>query len=120
MSSIDHSGKARTTHSRDLSHRDLAAFLAIAVRSLADSILALALPPFCPPSRPRATACGFFPASGGSSGVPSRCSPMARSTTLRATVTKSWSLLERVGINKLWHACGIRTSISNQSRTVVR
>ncbi len=50
--------------------------------------------------RPRATACGFFPSFGFSNGVPFRCSPTALSTTLRATVTKSRSLLERLGMSK--------------------
>jgi hypothetical protein len=34
----------------------------------------------------------------GGSGLPSICSPMACSTTLRATAVKSWSLLERLGM----------------------
>ena len=53
---------------------------------------------FAPPSFPSATAAGFFPASGSTSGEPSNCSPMAFSTTWRAMLTKSLSLLERVGI----------------------
>lgn len=72
-----------------LPHRALAAFFAIDFRLAADSFSARAFPPFCPPSRPRATAWGFFPAFGSSSGVPSSFSPMARSTTWRATVAKS-------------------------------
>ena len=39
----------------------LAAFLALSLRSSLLSLAALALPPFSPPSRPRATASGFFP-----------------------------------------------------------
>jgi hypothetical protein len=40
--------------------RALAAFRAISRRSAAVSALALAGPPFLPPSFPRATAAGFF------------------------------------------------------------
>jgi hypothetical protein len=45
--------------------REFAAFLAICLRLDADRFSALALPPFIPPSRPRATAAGFFPAFSG-------------------------------------------------------
>lgn len=81
-----------------LPQRERAARVAIAVRRAADSFLALARPPFAPPSFPKATAGGFFPAFRSSSGVPSKCSPMACSTTRRATVAKSWflGLLERL------------------------
>jgi hypothetical protein len=68
-------------------HRAFAAFLAIVFRFLADSFAALALPPFKPPRRPRVIAAVLITA--GSRGEPSRCSPMARSTTLRAMVVKS-------------------------------
>ena len=52
----------------DLFHRAAAAFLAIALRLVADSFAARALPPLAPPSRPSATAAGFFPSSGSTSG----------------------------------------------------
>ena len=42
------------------SHLALAAFWAIDLRFAADSFAARALPPLSPPSRPRATAAGFF------------------------------------------------------------
>jgi hypothetical protein len=43
-----------------LAHRAAAAFFALALRSVADSLAALALPPFSPPSLPSATAAAFF------------------------------------------------------------
>jgi len=45
----------------------------------------LAAPPLAPPSLPSATASGFFPWLGSASREPSSCSPMACSTTRRAT-----------------------------------
>ena len=48
------------------SHRAFAAFLAIAFRLAGVSDAALALPPFNPPMRPRATAAGFFSGCGDS------------------------------------------------------
>ena len=44
---------------------DDAAGLAISERFLVESFSALALPPLSPPSRPRATAAGFFSGSAG-------------------------------------------------------
>ena len=41
-------------------HRATAAFRALCARCFAVSFLARALPPFKPPSRPRATAAAFF------------------------------------------------------------
>src|SRR5262245_14497701 len=72
----------------------------MAFRLRGDSASARALPPFAPPSFPSATAAGFFPLFGSSSGSPVNFSPIACSTTRRATVAKSWSvpLLERVGM----------------------
>jgi outer membrane lipoprotein-sorting protein len=55
--------------------------LVVQERSPAVSAAALAAPPFAPPSRSRATAAGFSPASLSRNGVPSHCSPMACSTT---------------------------------------
>ena len=75
---------------RSYFQRDLAAFLAISLRRFAVRLLALALPPLAPPSLPSATAAGFLPASGSSSGVPFICSPMALSTTDLATCQKSF------------------------------
>jgi len=77
--------------------RAIAPFLAISRRLEAESFLALAFPPFGPPSLPMATACGFLPASGFSKGVPSRCSPMVCSTTRRATTVKSCGVPSRFG-----------------------
>jgi hypothetical protein len=45
--------------------RALAAFRAISLRLLALRLLALAIPPLLAPSRPSATACGFFCGSWG-------------------------------------------------------
>src|SRR5207245_5767499 len=81
-------------------HLALAAFLAICLRLAGESFAALALPPLDAPSLLRAKAAGFLPASGSSNGVPSKCSPIACSTTRRATVTNSWSLLARPGIKQ--------------------
>jgi hypothetical protein len=69
-------------------HRAFAAFFAMALRLRGDSAAALAAPPFAPPSFPNATAAGFLPAFGLSSGEPSNFSPMACSTTFRATIAK--------------------------------
>jgi len=79
-----------------LPHRFLAAFFAIAFRLAAESLAALAFPPFAPPSLPSATAAGFLPTFGSSSGFPSVCSPMA-------FTAKSWSLLERLGMIRSCH-----------------
>lgn len=66
-----------------LPHRDRAAFRAIAERREAVSFAARALPPFNPPSRPSATAAGFF--------------SDATSPTMREAM-RFTSLLERLGI----------------------
>ena len=44
--------------------RDFAAFCAISLRLVAERLSALALPPFSPPSLPRATAAGFLAGAG--------------------------------------------------------
>jgi hypothetical protein len=49
---------------RDFLHLALTADLAIRLRLVAESFSALALPPFRPPSRPNATAAGFFSGFG--------------------------------------------------------
>lgn len=74
----------------------------MAERRFGDSAAARAAPPLAPPSLPNATAAGFLPASLSSSGDPSHCSPMACSTTRMAVLVKSWSLLERVGMIRLY------------------
>src|SRR5260370_945183 len=56
----------------------------MALRFAGDNFSALALPPFLPPMRPRATACGFLPASGSSNGVPSICTSNRRTGDWRA------------------------------------
>lgn len=76
----------------------------MAFRLSGESFAALAFPPLAPPSLPNATAAGFFPALGFSSGVPSICSPMAFSTTLSAFTAKSRSVLERLGMNQVYRA----------------
>ncbi len=67
--------------------RAFAAFLAISLRFLAESLSALALPPFKPPSLPRVTAAGFFPSVG---------SPVAWATICAASTFGS--VLDRFGI----------------------
>src|SRR5271157_4643843 len=101
-----HSRKSNLTPDSDYErgrHLAIAAFLAMAFRSADDNFAALALPPFLPPSLPKATEMRFFPASGSSSGVPSICSPIARSTTRRAFAKKSRALLERLGMGTSCH-----------------
>ena|SRR2546422_5435187 len=78
----------------------MAAFRAICLRLLPDSLSARAFPPFRPPSLPSATAAGFFCDSSdfGVSG-----SPIASSMTWRAKRFGSdgrLSLLERLGISQ--------------------
>src|SRR5262249_25958030 len=69
-----------------------AAFLAIAFRFAGLSDAARILPPLDAPSLLKATAAGLrVSGSGSGSGEPSRRSPMACSTTRRATETKSRS-----------------------------
>ena len=68
--------------------------VAIAERSFGERDAARA----APPSFPRATAAGFLPEFESSSGSPVSFSPMNCSTVRRATVAKSWSLLERAGM----------------------
>src|SRR5579859_444615 len=67
--------------------RALAAFLAISTLRFADNFLALAFPPFRPPSRPNATAAGFL------------SSPVSLlSAAKAATFSSVEGLLERLGI----------------------
>jgi hypothetical protein len=98
---------ARTTQD-SLAQRAFAARWAMSFLSLGVSFSALALPPFMPPNLPRATAAAFFFFFGKDStrvdGVSG--SPIACSTTLRAVVIKSSSLvflLERLGIIRVCH-----------------
>jgi uncharacterized protein YecT (DUF1311 family) len=79
-------------------HRSRAGFVAICERFLAVRFSAVAFPPFLPPNLPSATACGFSFVRILEWRVPSRCSRMAFSSTERAVVAKSCSLLERLGI----------------------
>lgn len=73
-------------------HRARAAFTAIWRLCSTDRDLALAGPPFFPP------AARLLFGTFGSSGVPSMCSPMASSTTVRATCMKSRFCPERFGM----------------------
>ena len=70
-------------------HLAFAAFFAMAFRLAGDSFAARAFPPFAAPNFESATAAGFLPASRSMSGDPSICSPIACSTTRRATAKKS-------------------------------
>src|SRR5271169_2607296 len=73
-----------------LFQRALAAILAILLRLLADSFLALDLRPFGHPIRPRSTAGeSLIGIAVNEIAGPSRCSPMAFSTTRRAKIVKS-------------------------------
>ena len=71
------------------SQRTFAARTAISLRCSAFNLTARALPPFRPPSFPRAIALWSLPALRSSRGAPSICSPMACSTIPRATSMKS-------------------------------
>jgi hypothetical protein len=84
--------------------RELAAFRAIAFRLAGESFLALDRPPFFPPMLPKATAWGLRVSGLGSGkGLPSICSPMACSTTERATSMKSRFGLERFAMMTSCH-----------------
>ena len=72
--------RPKPTVSQLVFHRVRAAFFAIDFRSSAVSFSARALPPLRPPSRPRATAAGFFSLGGSASGT-------TVSRTCRATRT---------------------------------
>jgi len=61
----------------------------MALRLAGDNAAARATPPLAPPNFPNATAAGFFPRFGSSSGLPVNFSPMICSTTFRPTVVKS-------------------------------
>jgi hypothetical protein len=75
--------------------RAAAAFFAISRFRSGVSLAARAFPPFFPPSRPRATAAGFFPSSG---------SALTSATIAAASAfTSRGFLLERFGINLLYH-----------------
>src|SRR5207249_10811168 len=83
--------------------RAKAAFLAIAFRLRGDKRSARTFPPFNPPSRPKATAAGFF---CGSSGFGENGSPIASSMIWRAKRFGSdgrFGLLERLGILSVCH-----------------
>ena len=71
-------GQASNHFGGRLFHRDRAATLAISLRFVGARRSARAFPPRNPPSRPRATACGFFSVSwiGSSSASPTDISTM--------------------------------------------
>ena len=88
-----------------LAQRAFPAFWAIAFRSSADSLAALARPPLTPPNLPRATAAGFFFRAGNYSGFFALAfsgAPINCSTTLSAFCATS-PLLERLGMVLLCH-----------------
>src|SRR2546423_15196113 len=74
-------------------HLASAAFLAIFDRSCFDRAFALALPPFRPPSRPSATAAGFFFFFGSVLVWPVVCETMEAASWFK-------SLLERLGMHR--------------------
>lgn len=88
---------------RSLFQRAAAAFFAISDRRFFDSLAALALPPFKPPSRPSSTAAGFFSGGGFGISVASTSSSSAvASWTIRKAISFSSGfrgpLLDRLGI----------------------
>ena len=91
------SGQASNHFGGRLFHRERAAARAISLRLVAVNRSARILPPRCPPSRPRATACGFFSRSIGCSSV---SSPTERSTIRLA----SW-FMSRGRSGRVFHAC---------------
>ncbi len=77
-------------------HRAAAALFAMIDLLVGDNLLALAFPPFRPPSRPSATAFGFLPSSDFGSGG---ALPVASSTIRLASWFRSRGrLLERLGM----------------------
>ena len=74
-----------------IDHLALAAFLAISILFFFDRRAARAFPPFRPPSRPRATAAGFFVGL---------ISPTASPTMVAASRLGSVGFLERLGIEQ--------------------
>jgi len=76
-----------------LAQRACAACWAIVFLRSAVSFLALALPPFSPPRRPRATAAGFFVSDP----------PIASSTARSAFWKSSLFALDRLGMDTSWH-----------------
>jgi hypothetical protein len=87
--------------------RVAAAFLAISVRFFFDKLAARAFPPLSPPSRPSATAAGFFPSSVLVSGG---AFPVAMSVINLASWFASRGLLERFGILHRCHGSRARSS----------
>ncbi len=77
-------------------HLDFAAFLAIWLRFLGDSLSALTLPPFSPPRRPKATAAGFLLWGFGLVGA--LAGSVAASTTCAAIMFMSVGFLDRLGM----------------------
>jgi hypothetical protein len=68
-----------------------AAFLAISRRFSSESFLALALPPFKPPSLPSATAAGFLAGAGDGAACPVDCCMILKAVWFK-------SVLERLGM----------------------
>lgn len=84
-----------------LDQRASAAFRADSARCSAVIFSARAFPPTSPPFRPSATAAGSFPSSGSNGGA----SPVASSTTCRASSFGSLGRLrERSGIGRAYHS----------------
>jgi hypothetical protein len=80
-----------------LDQRASAAFLAASLRCSGVMLAARAFPPLSPPFRPSATAAGSFPSSGSNGGA----SPVASSTTCRASSFGSVGRLrDRSGISQ--------------------
>jgi hypothetical protein len=87
---------------RFFAHREAAAFFALSRRAFALMLLALALPPLSPPSRPNATAAGFFPSSGFGFGS----SPVNWRTMENAPSLMSCFLPDRFGMIHLFQSSG--------------
>lgn len=92
----------QTVYCYFLAQRACAACWAIVFRSAAESLAALARPPFCPPSLPNATAAGFFFLVFAGKGIScfdslgaANEAPMAASTTRKAFWATS-PLLDRL------------------------
>jgi len=92
-------------------HRARAAFLAICLRRLGLSLAARAFPPFSPPSRPKATAAGFFPGffDLGFGGLSVALDTMEAASSLGSV----GGILERLGIASILPQPGYNTVVAN-------
>jgi hypothetical protein len=106
------SGQASNHFGRLFFHRDRAATRAISLRLAGVRCSARAFPPRKPPSRPRATACGFFSASG--SDVVSVSSPTERSTIRFASWFISRGREGVLAMSRIW------LPLRNRSSTPVK